>query len=73
VSAYLEGEYDLNGVFMGVPVILGRNGVERIMEIELSYKEREALAKSAADVRQGISDWEKINREKIRSQIVVET
>lgn len=57
-SAYLEGEYGLKDVFAGVPVILGRNGVERIVEIELSAEEKEALSKSAADVKAGIKDWQ---------------
>jgi malate dehydrogenase len=57
-SAYLTGEYGLEGVFAGVPVILGRNGVEHIVEIELSHREKEALMRSAADVREGIQNWE---------------
>ncbi|PMP97247.1 MAG: malate dehydrogenase, partial [Thermodesulfobacterium geofontis] len=42
-SVYLEGEYGINGVFLGVPVILGKNGIEKIIEIELLPEEKEAL------------------------------
>ena len=58
-SAYLDGQYGLKDVFVGVPVVLGREGVERIIEIELNDEEKTALAKSAADVQAGINDWEK--------------
>lgn len=54
VSAYLEGEYGEFGIFMGVPVILGAGGVERIIEIELTEEERQAFARSAADVRRAV-------------------
>ncbi len=59
-SAYLEGEFGLKEVFAGVPVIIGKNGVEKIVEIELTVDEKEALRKSAADVSEGIADWKKI-------------
>ena len=55
VSAYLEGEYGESGIFMGVPVVLGGNGIEKILEIELTEEERAAFARSAADVRQTLS------------------
>jgi malate dehydrogenase len=61
-SAYLEGEFGFKDVFAGVPVILGRNGVEKIVEIELSDQEKEALSKSAADVKAGITDWQAVVR-----------
>lgn len=44
-SVLLEGEYGISGVFLGVPVILGRNGVEKIIEIKLTEEERELLHK----------------------------
>lgn len=56
-STYLNGEFGLKEVFVGVPVVLGRDGVERIVEIELTDEEKAALAKSAADVKSGIDDW----------------
>ncbi|MBI4429395.1 MAG: malate dehydrogenase [Ignavibacteriales bacterium] len=61
-SAYLQGEFALQDVFIGVPVVLGRAGVERIVELELNTEEKDALAKSAADVKAGIKDWEGITR-----------
>jgi len=51
-SAYLEGEYGINGVFVGVPVKLGANGIEKIYEIKLSEEEGAALQKSAAAVQE---------------------
>jgi malate dehydrogenase len=51
-SAWLEGEYGLSGLFLGVPVKLGRNGLEQILEVELTDGEREALEKSAEAVRE---------------------
>jgi len=51
-AAYLEGEYDINGLFMGVPVKLGAKGVEEIIEIQLTKDERAALQKSAAAVQE---------------------
>lgn len=50
-AAYMQGEYGLNGIFFGVPVQLGRSGVERIIEYTLDEEEKEALIKSAAAVR----------------------
>jgi malate dehydrogenase len=57
-SAYLRGEYGLDGIFLGVPVLLGRHGIERIYELELSATERSALAASAAAVKDGIRELE---------------
>lgn len=51
VAAYLEGEYDQEGIFAGVPVILGKDGVEKVIEIELTEDEKAAFARSCADVR----------------------
>ncbi|MFQ5873072.1 MAG: malate dehydrogenase, partial [Dehalococcoidia bacterium] len=50
-AAYLQGEYGLHDVFVGVPVKLGAGGVEEIIDIELTSKERSALAKSADAVK----------------------
>ena len=58
-SVYLDGEYGLKDVFVGVPVILGQDGVEKVVELELTPSERESLHKSAADVSEGINDWQK--------------
>jgi len=51
-AAYLEGEYGYNDVFVGVPVKLGANGVEKIYELKLQPDEKAALDKSAASVRE---------------------
>jgi malate dehydrogenase len=51
-SAWLEGEYGMRGLFLGVPCKLGRNGLEQIIEVELTANERAALAKSADAVRE---------------------
>jgi len=51
-AAYLTGEYGLNDLYVGVPVKLGKNGVEQIIEIELTAEEEVALQKSAAAVKE---------------------
>jgi len=51
-AAYLEGEYGIKGLFVGVPVKLGAKGIEKIIEIKLSVEENAALQKSAASVRE---------------------
>ena len=51
-TAYLEGEYGIDGLYMGVPVKLGARGIEEIVELELSDDERQALNTSADAVRE---------------------
>jgi len=51
-AAWLEGEYGMNGLFLGVPCKIGRGGLERIIEVTLTDAERDALAKSADAVRE---------------------
>ena len=51
-AAYLEGEYGIKGLFVGVPVKLGARGIEQIIEIKLTADEKAALDKSAAAVRE---------------------
>ncbi len=51
-AVYLEGEYGINGLFVGVPVKLGANGIEEIIQINLTTEERAALHKSAAAVQE---------------------
>jgi malate dehydrogenase len=51
-SAYLEGEYGISGLFVGVPVKLGAKGIEQVIEIKLSAEEQAALEKSAASVKE---------------------
>ena len=54
-SAWLEGEYGMKGHFLGVPVKLGRKGIEKILEVTLTADEKAALAKSAAAVVEPMS------------------
>ena len=49
--AYLEGEYGFDGIYLGVPTLLGADGIERIFELELTADEQEALKQSAAAVK----------------------
>ena len=51
-SVYLEGEYGINGLFVGVPVKLGARGIEQIIQIKLTAEEDAALKKSAASVKE---------------------
>jgi len=51
-AAWLDGEYGMSGLFLGVPCKLGRRGIEQILEVELTGDERAALAKSADAVRE---------------------
>lgn len=50
-AAYLQGEYDIHDLFMGVPVKLGKEGIEQIIEVTLTEEEHAALRKSADFVR----------------------
>lgn len=49
--AYLEGEYGMNGIYLGVPTILGAGGIEKIIEIDLNEEEQALLNKSAESVK----------------------
>jgi malate dehydrogenase len=51
-AAYLEGEYGVKGLYVGVPVKLGSSGIEKIIEVKLTADEKAALDKSAASVRE---------------------
>jgi malate dehydrogenase len=51
-AAYMQGEYGLNDMFFGVPVMLGRGGVEKVIEYDLDETEKASLEKSAATVRE---------------------
>jgi malate dehydrogenase len=60
----LEGEYGLNNVFVGVPVILSRNGIERIIELTLTDKEMEELHQSAKAVREMMDVLDRMEEKK---------
>ena len=51
-AAYLEGEYGAEGLYVGVPVILGGNGVEEVIELSLTEEEQAALLKSIEAVQE---------------------
>lgn len=55
-AAFLNGEYGVKGLYVGVPVKLGRNGVEEVVEIELTKDERTAFSKSVDMVRKGVEE-----------------
>ncbi|MFW5729739.1 MAG: malate dehydrogenase, partial [Spirochaetota bacterium] len=53
-SAYLRGEYGHRDIFLGVPVLLGKNGVEQIIELDLTDEEQSRLDDSAKHVQEGV-------------------
>ena len=55
-AALLEGEYGVKGLFMGVPVVIGAGGVERVLEIELDDEEKAKLAKSVESVKKSVAE-----------------
>jgi malate dehydrogenase len=59
-AAYLDGEYGYNDLYMGVPVVIGGGGVERVVTVELTAAERAMLDKSAAAVRELIDASKKL-------------
>jgi malate dehydrogenase len=59
-SAYLNGEYGIEGIFMGVPAVLGSNGIERVVELELNAAEKEAFQTSANKIKTSVSQLDKL-------------
>jgi malate dehydrogenase len=55
-SALLEGQFGIDGIFVGVPVVIGAGGVERIIEVELNDEERAMLARSVESVRKSVAE-----------------
>ena len=60
-AAYLDGQYGVKGMYVGVPVVLGANGVEKIVEVTLDKAEGEMFAKSVASVRTLVEACKQIN------------
>jgi malate dehydrogenase len=60
-AAYLEGEYGVSGLFVGVPVKLGKDGVEQIISLRLTADEKKALDKSAAAVQKLVDAMKKMS------------
>jgi malate dehydrogenase len=61
-AAYLEGEYGIKNLFIGVPVKLGAAGVEQIIEIKLNDEEKKALQSSADAVRKLVEDMKRLTK-----------
>ncbi len=59
-AAYLEGEYGMYGIFTGVPVKLGRNGIEDIIEVKFTDEEKDAFTKSVDMIRSGVEELKEI-------------
>jgi malate dehydrogenase len=55
-SALLDGEYGIKGLFIGVPVVIGAGGVERVLEIDLNDEEKVKLAKSVESVKKSVAE-----------------
>ena len=55
-SAYLDGQYGVQGLFVGVPVIIGANGVERVIEVDLNAEEKAMFAKSVESVKKSVAE-----------------
>jgi malate dehydrogenase len=55
-AVYLRGEYGIENLFIGVPVLLGKNGVEKIIELDLENEEKALLQESANGVRKGVEE-----------------
>jgi len=60
-AAYLEGQYGVQGMYVGVPVVIGKGGVEKIVEIELDASEKEMFAKSVNSVKSLVDACKSIN------------
>ncbi len=59
-AAYLEGEYGIDGVYFGVPVSIGAGGVERVIEVDLSDKEKQEMGVSVGHVRELVTAMDAI-------------
>ena len=60
VSAWLQGEYGVKDMFLGVPVQLGKKGIKKIISLKLNAQEKKGLKESAAAVKKVISDFKKM-------------
>jgi malate dehydrogenase len=55
-SAYLDGQYGIKGLFVGVPVVIGAGGVEKVLELDLDGEEKAMLAKSIESVKKSVAE-----------------
>jgi malate dehydrogenase len=60
VCAYLNGEFGINGFYVGVPAVLGSNGVEKIIELNLNSEEKAALDNSVKAVKELVNDMDRL-------------
>ena len=60
VCVKLEGEYGISDCYLGVPVVLGSNGIEKVIELKLNPEERESLAESRNHVKEVMSVLENL-------------
>jgi malate dehydrogenase len=60
VCAYLNGEYGLKDVYMGVPVKLGKNGIEEVIELKLNKREQEMVKESADSIKEVVMVLDKM-------------
>ena len=60
-AAYLDGEFGLKDLYVGVPVLLGKDGVKKIIEIDLDEQEKAMLHESADHVRKGLEDLKRLS------------
>ena len=56
VSALLDGQYGVNGICMGVPCVVGKNGIEEILEIPLNEEEKNRLTQSASTLHSTLNN-----------------
>ena len=61
-AAHLTGQYGVKGIYLGVPVVIGANGVERIVELSLSAAEKKMLAHSVAAVQDLVGACKRIQK-----------
>ncbi|RLD99436.1 MAG: malate dehydrogenase [Aquificota bacterium] len=59
-SAYCQGEYGINDIYVGVPIVVGANGVEKIVEVQLTDEELAALQRSADAVKESVETMKKL-------------
>lgn len=62
VCTWLQGEYGLKDIYLGVPVVLGKNGIEKIIELQLNEEEKKDLAKSAAAVKEVMDVYDNMSK-----------
>jgi len=59
-AAYLEGEYGVQGLYFGVPVVIGGNGVEKIIQLDLNAQEKKDFEESLAHVKDLLQAMDKL-------------